>query len=236
MDGILGGLEAALSGNHGIAFFIVFAGGVLTSLTPCVYPMIPVTIGVIMGQKRGSRLHSFLFSVVYVLGIATTYSALGIAAVATGSLFGSLSSNAWVLFGVANICILFGLSMLDVFMLNIPFLSSLQSRFKAKGGGFIGVFLLGIVFGLVASPCTAPVLGVILTFVSTTHSYVYGASLLFTYALGVGILLIGVGTFAGVVSHLPKSGMWMIKVKKLFGYLMIAMGEYFLVQMGKSMF
>jgi cytochrome c-type biogenesis protein len=138
-------------------------------------------------------------------------------------------------FIVANICILFGLSMLDMFMINIPFLSRLQCA-KPKGKGFLGVFVLGIIFGLVASPCTAPVLGVILAFVSTSHSYVYGVSLLFTYAIGVGVLLIMIGTFAGVLSHLPRSGAWMNHVKKVFGYIMIAMGEYFLIQMGKGMF
>ena len=171
-----------------------------------------------------------------MLGIAVTYSALGIIAVATGTLFGSLSSNIWILFGVANLCILFGLSMLDVFVLHIPFIANLQGKNKPKGGSFLGVFLLGIIFGLVASPCTAPVLGVILTFVAASHSYVYGAGLLFTYAIGVGILLIAIGTFAGAVSHLPKSGAWMVKIKKIFGWLMIAMGEYFLIQMGKAMF
>jgi len=235
MDAIINGLETALKGSHLLAFGIVFLGGLLTSLTPCVYPMIPITISIIVGQKKRSRAQSVILSVVYVLGIATTYAALGIIAVATGSLFGSLSSNIWVLFGVANICVLFGLSMLDVFTLNIPFLSSLQSA-KPKGGGFIGVFLLGIVFGMVASPCTAPVLGVILTFVATSHSYVFGASLLFTYALGVGVLLIAVGSFAGAMQHMPKSGAWMVRIKKVFGWLMIAMGEYFLIQMGKAMF
>jgi thiol:disulfide interchange protein DsbD len=235
MDGILNGLDAALKGSHFLAFGIVLLGGILTSLTPCVYPMIPITISIIVGQKKRSRRHSLFLSIVYVLGIAFTYSTLGMLAVATGSLFGSLSSNPWVLLVIANICILFGLSMLDVFMINIPFLSSLSGA-KPKGGGFFGVFALGILFGLVASPCTAPVLGVILAFVATSHSYIFGASLLFTYAIGVGLLLIVIGTFAGALSHLPKSGKWMIAVKKIFGYIMIAMGEYFLIQMGKSMF
>jgi cytochrome c-type biogenesis protein len=235
MDGIVAGLEKALQGSHMIAFFMVFVGGILTSLTPCVYPMIPITISVIGGQKQRTRLQSFFLSLMYVLGIAVTYSALGVVAVATGSLFGSLSSNIWVLFAVANICILFGLSMMDVFMINLPFLNKLQTV-KPKGGNFISVFVLGIIFGLVASPCTAPVLGVILAFVSTSHSYAYGVSLLFTYAIGVGVLLIIIGTFAGALSHLPKSGAWMEKVKKFFGFIMIGMGEYFLIQMGKNMF
>jgi cytochrome c-type biogenesis protein len=231
----MNGLEHALQGSRFLAFGIVFLGGLLTSLTPCVYPMIPITVSIVVGQKKGSRFHALFLSIFYVLGIAVTYASLGLIAVASGSLFGSFSSNIWVLFGIANICILFGLSMLDVFMFNIPGLSALQKA-RPKGGSFFGVFMLGILFGLVASPCTAPILGVILAFVSTTKSYVYGASLLFVYALGVGTLLIVIGTFAGALSHLPKSGNWMNVVKKVFGFIMIAMGEYFLIQMGKNMF
>jgi thiol:disulfide interchange protein DsbD len=235
MDGIIAGLEKALQGGHPLAFGIVFLVGLGTSLTPCVYPMIPITVSIVVGQKRSSRIQSFFLSLIYVMGIAVTYSALGLIAVATGSLFGSLSSNIWVLFAVANVCILFGLSMLDVFMINIPGLSALQAR-RPKGGNFIGVFILGIIFGLVASPCTAPALGAILAYVSTSHSYVQGASLLFVYALGMGTLLIVIGTFAGALTHMPKSGNWMNIVKKVFGFLMIGMGEYFLIQMGKGMF
>jgi thiol:disulfide interchange protein DsbD len=120
-------------------------------------------------------------------------------------------------------------------MINIPFLSNIQVR-QAKGGSFIGVFVLGILFGLVASPCTAPILGVILAFVSQSKSYVFGAGLLFAYAFGLGLLLIVIGTFSGLMQRLPKSGDWMNKVKKIFGWIMIAMGEYFLIQMGKNMF
>jgi thiol:disulfide interchange protein DsbD len=235
MDGILNGLEAALQGNLFLAYGMVLLAGILTSLTPCVYPMIPITVSIVVGQENRKKYYSFFVSLVYVLGIATTYSALGILAVASGSLFGSLSSNIWVLFVIANICILFGLSMLDVFMINIPVLS-LGKGSNKKGKGLIGIFLLGIAFGMVASPCTAPVLGSILVFVSTSKSYILGATLLFTYAFGVGTLLILIGTFAGAMKRLPKSGNWMNYIKKFFGYLMIAMGEYFLIQMGKGMF
>ncbi len=235
MDGIISGLETALQGSHFLAYGIVLLGGILTSLTPCVYPMIPITVSIVVGQEKRNKYYSFFLSLVYVLGIATTYSALGIIAVASGSLFGSLSSNIWVLFIIANICVLFGLSMLDVFMINIPALN-IGKGSNGKGKGFLGVFFLGIAFGMVASPCTAPVLGVILAYVSTTKSYILGATLLFTYAMGVGTLLIAIGTFAGAMQHMPKSGNWMNYVKKFFGYLMIAMGEYFLIQMGKGMF
>jgi len=235
MDALLGNIDTALHGSRYLAFILVFAGGLLSSLTPCVYPMIPITISVIGGQKQGDRFYSFFLSIFYVLGIAVIYTALGITAVASGTLFGSISSNVWVLFAVANICLIFGLSMFDVFTINIPFLSNIRSG-KAKGGSFLGVFLMGLIFGLVASPCTAPVLGVILAFVSTTHSYFYGGALLFIYALGLGTLLIIIGTFSGAIQRLPKSGKWMVFIKKIFGVIMLGMAEYFLIQMGKGMF
>jgi thiol:disulfide interchange protein DsbD len=235
MHSILASLDVALHGSRFTAIILVFAGGLLSSLTPCVYPMIPITISVIGGQKQTSRFHAFFLSVFYVLGIAVIYTSLGIAAVASGTLFGSISSNTWVLFAVANICLIFGLSMFDVFYVNIPFLSNLRVG-KARGGSFVGVFLMGMIFGLVASPCTAPALGVILAFVATTKSYVYGGALLFAYALGLGTLLIVIGTFSGALGRLPKSGKWMVYVKKVFGVVMFGMAEYFLVQMGKGMF
>jgi cytochrome c-type biogenesis protein len=234
MESILKLLESALQSHSLFSFVLVFAGGLLTSLTPCVYPMIPITVSIIGGQKQLSRFHSLFLSLFYVLGIATTYTALGVIAVASGSIFGQISSNSIVLFIVANICILFGLSMLDVFNINLPFLSSLNSK-KPKGGSFLGVFILGLLFGLIASPCTAPVLGLILTFVAASKSYAYGAGCMFTYAIGMSALLLVIGTFSGALQRLPKAGKWMNVVKKVFGGLMILMGEYFLVQMGKGM-
>jgi thiol:disulfide interchange protein DsbD len=236
MEHLIANLETYLAGGKGVAYLVVFISGVLSSFTPCVYPMIPITISVIGGQKKSSRMQGLVLSLFYVLGIAITYSVLGVIAVATGSLFGAISNNTWVLFAIANVCILFGLNMLDVFMIPMPaFLTNLQAK-KPRGGSIANVLIMGIIFGLVASPCTAPVLGVILAFVSTTKSYAFGSSLLFVYALGMGVLLMVIGTFAGMLSYLPKSGGWMEKVKKIFGWIMIAAGEYFLVQMGKSMF
>ncbi len=131
---------------------------------------------------------------------------------------------------VANIIILLGLSMLEVF--EIPMMSP-GSEINTRG--FIGVFVMGIVSGFMAGPCTAPVLGVLLAYVTTTQDVVLGASLLFVFALGMGLLLIAVGTFSGLVAALPRSGGWMVKIKKAMGFLMIALGEYFLIKMGQLM-
>jgi cytochrome c-type biogenesis protein len=236
MENILANLETYLQGGKLVAYFAIFVSGILSSFTPCVYPMIPITIAIIGGQQKKKGLQGFLLSLIYVLGIAVTYSVLGLIAVATGSLFGSISANPWTFFVVANVCILLGLNMLEVFELRLPGFLTRMGTVNVRGGNYLNVFIMGIIFGLVASPCTAPVLGVILVFVSTTKSYLYGTSLLFTYALGLGVLLVAIGTFTGVLSALPKSGVWMVKIKKIFGWIMLALGEYFLIQMGKGMF
>ena len=228
-------LEGYLQNVSLVAYLVVFVGGVLTSFTPCVYPMIPITVGYIGGRSGGSKLRGLLLSSFYVLGVAVTYSALGGFAALTGRMFGRISTNPIVYLVVAAICILLGLSMLDVFMLPIPsFLMNIQP--KKKGKGIIGAFVIGWVSGWVAAPCTAPVLGVLLTFVATKQHVVFGMSLMFVFAVGMGTLLILVGTFAGILAALPKAGSWMVVIKKGFGCVMIAAGVYFLVQAWKFAF
>jgi thiol:disulfide interchange protein DsbD len=164
------------------------------------------------------------------MGVAVTYSALGMIAALSGQIFGAIGSNPLTYFIVANVMIVLGLAMLDVF--TIPTFSPKSS---VHMGGVPGVFVLGIVSGFVAGPCTAPVMGVLLTYVATTRDAILGAGLLFAFALGMGLLLIIVGTFSGVLASMPKSGEWMVKIKKVLGIFMIGLGEYFLIQMGMMM-
>jgi thiol:disulfide interchange protein DsbD len=232
MEGFLQGLEGYLSASPLLAYIAVFLGGVLTSFTPCVYPMIPITIAYIGGRSGESRLKGLSLSIFYVIGMAATYSALGAFAALTGKLFGSASTNPILYLIVANIFIFLGLSMLDVFTLPIPsFFTSRQPG--KKSGGYLGAFLVGLLAGTVAAPCTAPVLGVVLTFVAAKQSVLYGITLLFIFSIGLGTLLIIVGTFAGLMSSLPKTGTWSVVIKKFFGWLMIGVGEYFLITAGK---
>jgi thiol:disulfide interchange protein DsbD len=232
MEGFLQGLEGYLSASPLLAYIAVFFGGVLTSFTPCVYPMIPITIAYIGGRSGESRLKGLSLSIFYVIGMAATYSALGAFAALTGKLFGSASTNPILYLVVANIFIFLGLSMLDVFTLPIPsFLTSRQPG--KKSGGYLGAFLVGLLAGTVAAPCTAPVLGVVLTFVAAKQNVFYGITLLFIFSIGLGTLLIIVGTFAGLMSSLPKTGTWSVAIKKFFGWLMIGAGEYFLITAGK---
>jgi cytochrome c-type biogenesis protein len=217
-----------LSGAPLLAFCVAFLAGVLASLTPCVYPMIPITAAYIGGSSTGgSRWRSLSMSVFYVLGISVMYSALGAMAALTGKIFGSFAGSPYINLVLAIIFILLGLSMMDVFTIPVPgFLSNLGS--KEKKGGFIGAFFLGMAAGLVATPCTTPVVLAILTLVAQRQNILYGTALLFSFSLGLSVLLVIVGIFAGSLASLPKSGEWMVKVKHVFGWLMIACAIYFI--------
>jgi cytochrome c-type biogenesis protein len=229
MEQLINNLELYLKASVIMSFVAVFLGGVLTSFTPCVYPMIPITASYVGSNNLGgSKLRGCVLSVFYVTGVAVTYACLGVFAAVTGRLFGEIGTNPYAYFIVANIIIILGLGMLDVFP--IPMIASKSSP---KTGGIFAVFLVGIASGFVAGPCTAPVLGVLLAYVASTQNILLGGGLLFVFAFGMGLLLILVGTFSGVMAALPKSGEWMVKIKKAFGIIMIGLGEYFLIKMGE---
>ena len=216
-----------------LAYIAVYLGWVLVSFTPCTYPVAPITVAFIGAHSSGSKMKGFVLSVIYVFGMALTYTAIGAAAALTGKLFGQMQSNPWVYFFMANICMIMGLSMLEVFNLPIrtpDFITRLQPRGKTKGA--IGAFFVGAASGLVMGPCTAPVLAVLLSFAATRQSIPYAMSLLFVFAFGMGTLLIILGTSAGLLANLPRSGMWMTRVSHISGWIMIGVGEYLLIQAG----
>ena len=225
--GIAGRLSNALQRGSFIAFLLVFLGGLLTSLTPCVYPMIPITIAVIGAQASGGKFRGFVLSLFYVLGIAITFSSLGVIAAKTGALFGSYAQNPVALVIISIIFFLMGLSMLGLFVIQMP--SSISS--KLRGGrrrGFVGALVTGLLAGLIVSPCISPLLVVILTWVAKTGSVVLGIGLLFSFALGLGVLFIILGTFSGVIKNLPRSGGWAELIEKSFGVILLALAIVFL--------
>lgn len=228
MEHFLSQMESYLQTSLLLSFVAAYLGGLLASLTPCVYPMIPITAGVITNSNLGgSKLRGFLLSLCYVTGMAVTYAGLGIFAAATGSFFGSINTSPWTFLVIGNIILLLGLGMLDVF--HMPMVAP---RFSAKIKGIPGAFLIGIFSGFVAGPCTAPVLGVLLAYVASTRDMVMGALLLFVFAFGMGAILLAVGTFSGLMASIPRSGGWMVKIKKAMGFLMVILAEYFLVKAG----
>lgn len=224
-------IQGALQGQSLLAYPLVFGAGLITSLTPCVYPLIPVTVSILGAKKAESRGKAFLLALSYVLGIAVTYAALGAFAALTGALFGEVASNPWVNIAMAVVLAALSLNMLEVFHFRLPGLAGASAGQRKTG--FVSNFVLGLVFGLVASPCTAPVLGAILLWVGQTGSVVRGSSLLFVFALGMGAFLLAVGTFSSLATTLPKSGDWMVRVKIAMGTLLLAMAGWFCFQAGQ---
>ncbi len=209
-----------------------YGGGLLTSLTPCFYPLIPLLVAYVGGKTERSKGRGFILSSFFVLGLAITYSALGAIASLTGMMFGRIQSSPWTYLIVGNIILFLGLSMLELYEIRLPqFLQGKGSGQRKKG--FSGGLLLGMTSGFIAAPCTAPVLGVILAYVASRQNMVFGTLLLFVFSLGMGTLLIVLGTFTGFLTSLPKSGKWMVVIKKGLGWLMLIMAEYFLIQAGR---
>ena len=222
-----GRFSQALSKGYFWAFLFVFVGGILTSFTPCVYPLIPITVSVFGAGESVGRLRSFLLSVTYVMGIALTYSILGVAVASTGAVFGQIMADPRVMLPVCGILIALGLSMLGVFELRVPY--AVQNRLNSIGGaGFAGAFAMGTVAGIIAAPCTGPALGAVLSYVATTESAFLGFWLLLTYALGMGLLFIVIGTFSSAIAALPRSGGWMYILENIFGVAIITVALYFL--------
>ncbi len=216
-----------------LAILMSFGGGVLASFTPCTYPMMPITVAFIGGKARGSKWRGFVLSSFYVLGLAIVYSALGAFAALSGQLFGALTSNRWTYLVVGNICLVFGLAMLDVVPMTPP---AFLNRLKVKdlpGHDILTSIFLGGASALVVTTCTTPILGVLLTIVATRQDVVWGMSMLFAFSYGLGSLVIVVGTFTGLLAALPRSGIWMRRVQKSFGVLMILAAEYFFIKTGE---
>lgn len=229
-------LSNLLSANPFVALPLVFLGGVLTSLTPCIYPMIPITIAIVGGQSadpNAPRFRPVFLTLTYVAGLTLVYSTLGLVAGLSGTLFGTVSSNPWLYFTMANVLIIAALAMLDVLPVRLP--NALLTRASTAGtaGKFSGAFAMGAMSGLVAAPCSAPVMAAVLTWVTVTKSAVLGFLYLFAFSLGMSSLLIVLGASSGSLSRLPRAGAWMVWIKKLFAFAMLAVAEYYLFKMGQ---
>ena len=231
-EGVLGTLFGkAIESNLPLALALAFLFGVLSSLTPCVYPVIPITVAYIGSRSEGrSRFHGFALSCAFVLGLAIVYATLGAFSAKAGQAFGALTQTPWIGVPLAVLFFVLSLSMFNLFEFKTP--SALTNRIertkqKSKGRGFPGAFAIGALSGLVASPCIGPLILLILGYISTTGSPLMGFVFMFTYALGLGLLFIVIGTFSGVLAALPKSGSWMDGVRILFGVLILGAAFYF---------
>lgn len=229
-------ISSQLSSSPLSALPVLFIAGVLTSLAPCIYPMIPITAAIVggtsVGEQTRPRSRTVLLTLTYVLGLALAYAALGLLAGLTGTLFGAVSTNPWIYFLMANLLILAALATLDVIPVRLPSWLLTRAAAAGQGGSLYGVFVMGAASGLVTAPCGAPVMAAVLTWVTSTKSGVLGFIYLFVFSLGMCTLLVVVGLFSGTVARLPKAGEWMVWVKRFFGLIMLGVAEYYLVQMG----
>lgn len=218
-----------LGASWAMALLFSFIAGILTSFTPCIFPMIPITLAILAkDSEKRSRAQNFLLSVFYVNGIALTYSILGLIAASSGSLFGASLGHPLVL---AIICALFltmSLSMYGLFEIQVP--AFLRNKFGSgtKKTGYFGAFISGLLAGLVASPCVGPILVGILAYVATQKDHLFGFVLLYTYAMGLGLIFLLLGAFTELTRKLPRSGPWMDTVKFILGSLMLGAFYYYL--------
>ncbi|MGF1466490.1 MAG: protein-disulfide reductase DsbD family protein [Sandaracinaceae bacterium] len=228
VDGLLRGMGEAFSsaissGNWSLALGIAFVAGLGTSLTPCVYPMIAITVSVFGASQAKTKLHAAGLSTMYLLGVCALFTPLGVAAAMTSTVFGAWMSSPWVMFPLALFLAAMAISMFGAFDLALP--PALQNRLARMGGiGPRGAFVLGLVMGLIATPCTGPVIGALLAFVAQSQDVVFGGLAFFTFAVGLALPTWFVGTFA---MGLPKSGRWLEYVKSAFGIVILAVAIIF---------
>lgn len=216
------------SASYWIVLSTFFGAGLLLALTPCVFPMIPILSGIIVGHGHNiTKTHAFTLSAAYVLGMAVTYALAGVAAGLSGTLLSAALQNPWVLSVFAAVFVLLSLSMFGFYELQMPTL--LQSRLadsanKRQGGSLLGVTVMGVVSAVIVGPCLAAPLAGALLYIAQTKDALLGGTALFVMALGMGVPLLAVGLSAR--TFLPKAGPWMEAVKKFFGVMLLAVAIY----------
>ncbi len=208
-----------------LTFVLVFLGGLALNLTPCVYPLIPITISYFGGQAQNKKGSLITHAILYVLGMAITYSILGSIAAFTGSLFGAALQNPYVLVTIALILVGLSLSMFDLYEIRVPmFLSNFAGGARQ---GYFGTLFMGLTVGIVAAPCIGPFVLALLTYVGERGDVLLGFSLFFVLALGLGVPFLFLAIFSGSLNKLPRSGSWMVWARTIFGFILIAMAIYF---------
>lgn len=208
-----------------VLFVVVFFGGLALNLTPCIYPLIPITVSYFCGQASGKTSRTFLLALLYVLGMSITYSVLGTAAALTGSLFGSALQNMWVILFIAAVLIALAASMFGLWEFRLPMF--LTRRTGTARRGYSGAVVMGLTVGIIAAPCIGAFVAGLLALVGELGKPLLGFLLFLTLAWGMGIPFIVLGMISGSICRLPRSGDWMVWVRKVFGFILIAMALYF---------
>jgi len=213
-------------GSYFYILLMAFLTGILASFTPCIYPMIPITVGILQAQASTSLFHNFLTATSYVIGISAVYSTFGYLAATTTLMFGQWMANPWLIFFLILLFLYFAFSMFGFYEIYIPTFLRGQEGVRPKGS-LIYSFFFGVLSGSAASPCLTPALALLLGFVAKQASPLLGFLTLFAFSLGMGTLLILIGTFSSS-ALVPRAGNWMIEIKKIFGFALIGVCVYFL--------
>ncbi|MFA5806076.1 MAG: protein-disulfide reductase DsbD [Melioribacteraceae bacterium] len=209
-----------------LSLIFVFLGGLALNLTPCVYPLIPITIGYFGGQSEGRTSRLFLLGILYMLGMALTYSVIGVVTSLSGAIFGTLMQNMFVIIGIALLFVVLALSQFGVYEFKLPD-SWVMKAGGAKGGAF-GAFFMGLTMGIVAAPCIGPFVIGLITYVAAKGDLFYGFLMFFVMAVGLGFPYLLLALFSGKIKKLPRAGDWMEGVKHIFGFLLLGMAIYFI--------
>lgn len=226
-------IESSFVASPLISILMALFAGVLTSLTPCIYPMIPIVASTIGTMNKGSKKNALVLSLLYALGLSLVYAVLGLLATLGANIFGDVASALITNLLIGNIFLLFSFWMFG--WLKIPQIGLFQQSDKPFGQ-YLSAFTIGASSGLVAAPCTAPVLGMMLTLVAAEQSYLAGFFMLLSFAFGMSILLIVVGTSTSLSKKLPRSGKWLNVAPRFFGLLMLIVAQYYLLKAGQQWF
>lgn len=210
-----------------LGLIFVFLGGLALNLTPCVYPLIPITIGYFGGQSEGKTSRLTLMGLLFMLGMAVTYSIVGVVTSLTGAVFGSLLQNTIVILVIVAIFIILSLSMFGVYEFKLP--DSLVAKAGGAKGGLFGAFFMGLTMGIVAAPCIGPFVLGLVTYVAAKGDPFFGFLMFFVLALGLGLPYLFLAIFSGKIKSLPRAGLWMDAVKHIFGFILLGMALYFLI-------
>lgn len=209
-----------------LALLLFFLMGVAASFTPCIYPMIPITLGILQSQASPSIGRNFMLSASYVAGMATVYAVLGYFVATTGLMLGQWLANPWLIGFLILLFIYLAFSMFGFYEIWMPRFMQRGTNVQVKGS-YLYSFLFGAASGTVASPCLTPAVVLLIGFVAKIGSPLIGFLSFFVFALGMGMLLLVIGTFSNSLNALPRAGMWMNEVKKIFGFLLIGVAIYF---------
>lgn len=223
----LNSLEKIFNSSPGLGLGISFLAGIFASFSPCIFPLIPITLSIVGATSVSSRLKGFSVSLIFVLGVAFTYTILGVLAASFNIFFDKFFINPFTYIFLSLFFLAMGLSLLGLLKINF---FSFTHNYSHKSTTF-SIFILGMISSLSIIPCNFPILGSILTLISLKKDIPYGALALFVFSLGYGLVLLILGTFTSLIAKLPKQSRWIVIINKVLGGILIFVGLYFILKL-----